>query len=103
MPNVKRAIQFMPFNGLRGYENLVTQAEHPAHTQREITEDRAAQLNQKLLSLYKGETIIATYYTGKNYKATICCVKEVDPIFKILRTDKGNIPFSALWELETGF
>lgn len=103
MPNTKRAIQFMPFNGLRGYENLVNQAEHPRLTKREITEAHAAILNHKLHSLCKGETIIATYYTEKGYRTTICCVKEVDSIFHILRSDKGNIPFSDLWDIETGF
>lgn len=103
MPNTKRAIQFMPFNGLRGYENLVIQAEHPAVMRREITEDRAAMLNRKLHSLYKGETIIITYYTGKDYHTTICCIKEIDSTFHILRSDKGNIPFHDLWDVETGF
>ena len=51
MPDRKRAAQFMPFNGLRGYAEQVTAAQIRRAARREITEDRARALNDALLGL----------------------------------------------------
>ena len=51
MPDRKRAAQFMPFNGLRGYAEQVTAAQIRRAARREITEDRARALNDALLEL----------------------------------------------------
>ena len=57
MPDRKRAAQFMPFNGLRGYAEQVTAAQIRRAARREITEDRARALNDALLELEKGDTV----------------------------------------------
>lgn len=53
MPDRKRAAQFMPFNGLRGYAEQVTAAQIRRAARREITEDRTRALNDALLELEK--------------------------------------------------
>ena len=99
----KRAAQFMPFNGLRGFTEQITQAEFPEIKRREITEDHAEQLNEKIQSLHKGSTIVITVFTPHGYVNRICCVKEVVYPYRTLRTDHGNISFYDIWNIETGY
>ncbi len=99
MPNNKRAMQFMPFNGLRGYDTLLYAAEHPKEKRREITEDHAARLDEIIRRLRKGDIVKLIFYTNAGYQKMICRIKEPDTIFHILRTDKGNISFRDIWEI----
>ncbi len=99
MPNNKRAMQFMPFNGLKGYDALLYEAEHPKEIKREITEDHAARLNEIIQSLHKGNIVTLSFYTGAGYQKITCRIQEVNTTFRRLRTDKGNISFQDLWEI----
>ena len=99
MPNNKRAMQFMPFNGLRGYESLLYAAEHPQEMRREISEGRAARLDEIMSRLSKGDVVRVTFFTGSGYEEITCRVKEIDTAFRVLRTDKGAIAFLDLWEV----
>ena len=101
--NPNRAIQFMPFNGLKGFSDLLQKSETPPPVRRELTEDRAHELDEKLQTLYKGETVVLTTYTHNGYVSDVYCIKEIDSVFKVLRTNKGNIPFMDIWEIETGY
>ena len=97
MPDKKRAAQFMPFNGLRGYAEQVTAAQIRRAARREITEDRA--LNNALLELEKGDTVAITYFTGNDYACTHTTIVEVDPVYRRLRTEGGIIRFKDLWDV----
>ena len=99
MPNRKRAAQFMPFNGLRGYAEQVTAAQIPRAARREITEDRARALNDALLELEKGDTVAITYFTGNGYACTHTTIVEVDAVYRRLRTEDGIIRFKDLWDV----
>ena len=100
MPNNKRAMQFMPFNGLRGYESLLYAAEHPKEKRREISEARAARLDEIMSHLRKGDLVRVTFYTGSGYEELTCQVKEIDTAFRRLRTDQGEVAFQDLWEIK---
>ena len=100
MPNNKRAMQFMPFNGLRGYESLLYAAEHPKEKRREISEARAARLDEIMSHLRKGDLVRVTFYTGSGYEELTCRVKEIDTAFRRLRTDQGEVAFQDLWEIK---
>lgn len=99
MPDRKRAAQFMPFNGLRGYAEQVTAAQIQRAARREITEDRARALNDALLELKKGDTVAITYFTGNGYAHTRTTIFEVDPVYRRLRTEDGVIRFRDLWDV----
>ncbi len=100
MPNNKRAVQFMPFNGLRGYDALIYGAEHPAEPRREITEDRAAHLDEILRRLQKGDVVQVSFYTKGGYREIIGRVKEIVPAFRTLRMEWGEISFRDVWEIK---
>ncbi len=97
-PDRKRAAQFMPFNGLRGYTEQATAAKIRRAARREITEDRARALNDALLELEKGNTVAITYFTGNGYACTHTTIVEVDPVYRRLRTEDGIIRFKD-WDV----
>lgn len=101
MPDRKKAAQFMPFNGLRGYAEQVTAAQIRRAARREITEDRARALNDALLGLARGDTVAITYFTGNGngYACTHTTIIEVDPVYRRLRTEDGIIRFKDLWDV----
>lgn len=97
MPDRKRAAQFMPFNGLRGYAEQVTAAQIRRAARREITEDRA--LNDALLGLARGDSVSIIHFTGNGYACTHTTIVEVDPVYRRLRTEDGIICFKDLWDV----
>lgn len=99
MPDRKRAAQFMPFNGLRGYAEQVTAAQIQRAARREITEDRARALNDALLGLARGDSVSIIHFTGNGYVCTHTTIVEVDTVYRRLRTEDGIIHFKDLWNV----
>ena len=99
MPHRKRAAQFMPFNGLRGYAEQVTAAQIRRAARREITEDRARALNDALLGLARGDSVTIIHFTGNGYASTHTTIIEVDAVYRRLRTEDGDIRFKDLWDV----
>lgn len=99
MPDRKRAAQFMPFNGLRGYAEQVTAAQIRRAARREITEDRARALNDALLGLARGDSVTIIHFTGNGYACTHTTIIEVDAVYQRLRTEDGVIRFKDLWDV----
>lgn len=99
MPDKKRAAQFMPFNGLRGYAEQVRAAQLRRAARREITEDRARALNNALLGLARGDSVSIIHFTGNGYACTHTTIVEVDPVYRRLRTEDGIIRFKDLWDV----
>ena len=99
MPDRKRAAQFMPFNGLRGYAEQVTAAQIQRAARREITEDRARALNDALLGLARGDSVSIIHFTGNGYACTHTTIVEIDPVYRRLRTEDGIIRFKDLWDV----
>ena len=99
MPDRKRAAQFMPFNGLRGYAEQVTAAQIQRAARREITEDRARALNDALLGLARGDSVTIIHFTGNGYACTHTTIIEVDAVYRRLRTEDGVIRFKDLWDV----
>ena len=99
MPDRKRAAQFMPFNGLRGYAEQVTAAQIRRAARREITEDRARALNDALLGLARGDSVTIIHFTENGYACTHTTIIEVDAVYRRLRTEDGIIRFKDLWDV----
>lgn len=100
MNDSHRACQFLPFNGLRGFEELIKQAEAPKVTRREMTEDHAQELNNQLQWLKRGAYVELIYYTPVGYVTRTCIVLEINPSLHYLRTSIGYIPFGDLWQIK---
>ena len=102
MNHTNRASQFLPFNGLRGFEELIKQAETTKIKRREITEDHAQELNDTLTLLQRGDTAKIIYYTESGYVTRECTILEINPYLHYLRTPIGCLPFRDIWKIERG-
>lgn len=100
MNDTTRACQFLPFNGLRGFEELIRQAETKKTKRREITEDQAQELNDTLCHLQRGDPVRMIYYTKAGYVTKECTILEINPYLHYLRTPLGCLPFRDIWEIE---
>lgn len=101
LKNNKRASQFMPFNGLRGYDALIQKAEASKTTKKEITEEHAEELNLALQSLQKGDMAKITYYTAQGYVTEACEIREINCYLHYIRTDKKCFSFKDIWNIQT--
>lgn len=95
-----RACQFLPFNGLRGFDNLIEQAETPKIEKREITEDHARVLNEQISTLRKGDLVKIIYYTPAGYVTRKCKIVEINIYLRYLRTQTDCLSFNDLWSIE---
>lgn len=98
--NNNRAAQFMPFNGLRGFTDLIHEAETPKVPQQELTEDQAFALNEIVSKLKKGDFVKITYYTASGYISQSCTVLEVNPPLHYILTNQGCFSFNVIREIE---
>ena len=55
MSDKKRAVQFLPFNGLRGYDEMIRKKRKIKEPKKEISERRAAFLDLMIRSMSRGD------------------------------------------------
>lgn len=67
MVNNPRAKQFMPFNSLTGYFDLILESEKIKEIKRDLTEDELEILNKRIYMLNKGNMIKVKYYDKDSY------------------------------------
>ncbi len=113
MPTRKRAAQFSPFAALRGYMDLIREAERVTEERRELSEDMEEEINQKLQVLHQNidlhPEISITYFipdkkkAGGAYVTSSGPVKEIDIKKRILvMADETVIPLDEIFDFESG-
>lgn len=95
-----RARQFMPFSALTGYMELVRERERIVQPRRELSDDEAQLLSDKLSRVKKGVVITVTYYYEDCYKKLTGIVSDVDPVCRNLTIVKTKIPFDDITDIE---
>ncbi len=110
MPLADRAAQFAPFSALSGHAEGTAEVARVTQPRRELTEERLAELNQKIqqiLSLEGHPKISITYFvpdskkSGGEYITTQGKLKKIDPHRGMLvLTDWREIPLGDVVALE---
>ncbi len=100
MPNSERAKQFMPFNSLTGYFELLAEAEQIVVEKRELTEDEGAKLNRKLPLIRKGDIVRITYYESHGYRLREGIVSKISFDSRRITVVKTEIPFDDILDIE---
>lgn len=95
-----RAIQFQPFAALRGYYDIVREQERIVEPERELGEDEAAEISEKLLSLEKGDRVKIRYYNKTAYQNVIGKVVSIDFAYKRVRVEDATISFQKIYSIE---
>ena len=91
-----RAKLFMPFNSLRGYYDMILETKRETAPRRELCEDDAAELSDKLNTLEKGMEVTVTYYDTDCYREIRGIVAEADKVFRRLTVVRTVIPFDDI-------
>lgn len=99
MDKADRAKQFMPFAVLRGYEKLINETKTTKQPRREMTAEKANELNSKILKIKKHDVIKIVYYEDGAYVSTEGVVTAIDLVFKSITIVKKQISFEDIWEI----
>lgn len=99
MPREKRAKQFAPFAALKGYEEELYVQEQilTYENRRELSEDMAQDINEKLNRLQVGERVEVTHYHGCRYIKTKGHLTQIDPQKGFIKVDGRMIRFVDMY------
>ena len=106
MDNVKtqrhadRAMQFAPFAALKGYYECVRMQERITETKKELSEDEAETISNKLNKLRVGITVKIRYYDVDAYTNIEGVVTEINTPYRRLKVVKTVIPFDDIYSIE---
>ncbi len=100
MQNKDRARQFMPFNSLSGYFEMLEEAERIVVEKRELTEDELAKLNYLFPKIKKGMMIKITYYDKNSYRVKEGMVSKINLDTRSITLVKTEILFEDILDIE---
>ncbi len=102
MPLSRRAKQFMAFDALKGFKEAIAATECYTEPKKELSDSQIEYINQNLVSLRKGETVIITYYGAyeERYIQLTGIVEKIDLYWRTLMVGKVVIDFSEICEIE---
>jgi len=96
MSKQDRAKQFLPFNSLRGYYDIIREKEKEVTPKRELSDYDLEKLSNKIKRLEKNMMIKITYYDTDSYKSIEGIVTKIDLDNKFLTIVKTKISFSDI-------
>lgn len=101
MPVADRAKQFMPFAAVKGLDQALERKrrEKVQVCKKELSEEMATALNQKLTSLQKGDVITVTFYADGEYIALTGALGKLDAIAQCLFVSGKYIAFDDLLDI----
>lgn len=95
-----RARQFMPFAALTGYYEVIKQREKIVEPRKELFEDEAEILSDKLNKVQKGMLITLTYYKEDCYETLTGLVSNIDPVYRTITIVKTKIAIDDVVDVE---
>ena len=95
-----RACQFAPFAALKGFERMITEREKIVVPKKELTEEMAQELSQKMNAVKKGMMIGAVHYKNGEYIKTEGIVTKFDITMRKLSIVKLEIDFDDIIDVE---
>ena len=94
-----RARQFMPFAALTGYYEVIKQREKIIEPRKELSEDEAEILSDKLNKVQKGMLITLTYYKEDCCEMLTGLVSNIDPIYRTITIVKTKIAIDDVCDI----
>ena len=99
MSREDRAKQFMPFAALKGYEEALREKEKVIVTKVELSEERAAELNQQLHQIKKNDILTVVYFSKDAYLQVHGMVSRLDIEARILKVVNTKISFEDIYDI----
>ncbi len=101
MARENRAKQFAPFAALKGYEEelYIRERELTYEARREISEDVARVIYERLNTLQSGVRVEVTHYLGCRYIETKGNITQISPEKKFIKVDGRMIRFVDIYRI----
>lgn len=99
MSRAQRAKQFMPFNALKGFDELTKNAEIIKEEPKTLDEEELEKLSLKLKNIKKRDVITITYYKEYGYTTISGMVSMIDFTFKKLKIIEEEIEFEKIIDI----
>ena len=101
MPNdLDRAKQFLPFDALKGFQEIIHEQETLKKNPKILSEDTIKEIDSVLRHIKKGDLVEVIFYQKNDYFSLIGSVSKVLLVEKVLIINKQKIPFSAIISLK---
>lgn len=100
MDRSNRAKQFMPFDALTGFREALREKERILVEQKELSEERKAQLDAGLRQIHKGSMVTVEYFEAGEYVQLTGLVSAMDLYGRTLTIVNQRIDFDTIVELQ---
>ena len=94
-----RAKQFMPFDSLKGFYDMLKCQEKNEVEKNILSEDYCNYLDNKLKNINKGDNVCIKYYYDMDYIETYGIIRKIDKINKSIYILNSNIKFDDILEI----
>ena len=101
-PRADRAQQFMPFAALKGYYDLIRERERVAEPKRELTDEQALELSQRLARMEPRTMASDVHYDREAYVTTHGLVSDIDLAARTVTIVRTRISFDDIWKIDDG-
>ncbi len=100
MDLVHRAKQFLPFNSLKGFYDLILEQEKIKTSRRHLTIDEIEMINEKIVELKVNQMVIITHYVKDGYVNTQGMITFIDPVLKTIKIVDQVIPIRDITDVK---
>ena len=95
-----RARQFLPFDALKGFKDLIKEVERVKVNKKELTEENIEMLSKTILSLEKGMMVKVIYFEQDEYLKLEGIVSKIDITNRFIMIVKKRISLDDIFEIE---
>ena len=95
-----RARQFLPFDALKGFKDLIKEVERVKVNKKELTEENIERLSKTILSLEKGMMVKVIYFEQDDYLKLEGIVSKIDITNRFIMIVKKRISLDDIFEIE---
>ncbi len=99
--NFNGAKQFMSFDALKGYRQVLGDKEKKSQTKKVLSEDEFEELSNKIKNIKKRDIIEVMYYFNKEYIKINGLVSNIDFVYKFLIIGNIKIQFKDIYKIKT--
>jgi len=96
MSMADRAKIFLPFNGLRGYYDLILKVDKKREPKRELSDDELNELSVIFSKLKKRMMVEATYYLVDGYTTIKGMISKINVTKRVITIIKTDISFDDI-------
>ncbi len=94
--NLNRAKQFMAFDALKGFRELLEDEENINSLKKTLSEDDYEELSKKINKIKKGDNIEVTYFSDKKYHQLAGTLSNINFNYKTIIIDNIKIKFQDI-------